>query len=243
MASSRSPKLDGQDERAGPPGPRPPEVRRCGSDLRRAKPQSRSSNPESTLHRVISVGKERYSVALFLQPNPDFIVECLESCCSEACPPRSLVAADLLFGKGCTVPSLFVQKESCVVNVDGWSDRMAQLLDERDLGVLTSSMSFLWHLYQVMVMHYWNCVSKCVKILERLARNIDIPQEIHILWNSISLASVIDQGSFDCSASSGVARNNVRCRSLPSGDIVVNYNHSDATHCSGKLVFCFIALA
>ncbi|KAK8956492.1 hypothetical protein KSP39_PZI000911 [Platanthera zijinensis] len=44
------------------------------------------------------------------------------------------------------------------------------------------------------------------------------------------ISAVIDQGSFDCSASSGVARNNVRCCSLPSGDIVVNYNHSDATH-------------
>ncbi|KAK8923753.1 hypothetical protein KSP39_PZI019273 [Platanthera zijinensis] len=44
------------------------------------------------------------------------------------------------------------------------------------------------------------------------------------------ISAVIDQGSFDCSASSGVARNNVRCFSLPSGDIVVNYNHSDATH-------------
>ncbi|KAK8968903.1 hypothetical protein KSP40_PGU003299 [Platanthera guangdongensis] len=35
------------------------------------------------------------------------------------------------------------------------------------------------------------------------------------------ISAVIDQGSFDCSASSGVARNNVRCCSLPSGDIVV----------------------
>ncbi|KAK8968800.1 hypothetical protein KSP40_PGU020212 [Platanthera guangdongensis] len=44
----------------------------------------------STLHRVISVGKERYSVAFFLQPNPDFMVECFESCCSDACPPSSV---------------------------------------------------------------------------------------------------------------------------------------------------------
>ncbi|KAK8924210.1 hypothetical protein KSP39_PZI019122 [Platanthera zijinensis] len=45
----------------------------------------------------------------------------------------------------------------------------------------------------------------------------DSKEECH---NFISV--VIDQGSFDCSASSGVARNNVRCFSLPSGDIVVN---------------------
>ncbi|KAL1194641.1 Jasmonate-induced oxygenase 1 [Cardamine amara subsp. amara] len=42
----------------------------------------------STLHRVMPVGKERYSVAFFLDPNPDCNVECLESCCSETCPPR-----------------------------------------------------------------------------------------------------------------------------------------------------------
>ncbi|KAF8080947.1 hypothetical protein N665_0913s0013 [Sinapis alba] len=42
----------------------------------------------STLHRVMPVGKERYSVAFFLDPNPDCNVECLESCCSESCPPR-----------------------------------------------------------------------------------------------------------------------------------------------------------
>ncbi|KAL6641336.1 hypothetical protein ACP70R_019517 [Stipagrostis hirtigluma subsp. patula] len=42
----------------------------------------------STLHRVVAVGKERYSVAFFLDPNPDFVVQCFESCCSEANPPR-----------------------------------------------------------------------------------------------------------------------------------------------------------
>ncbi|XP_006662527.1 2-oxoglutarate-Fe(II) type oxidoreductase hxnY [Oryza brachyantha] len=42
----------------------------------------------STVHRVVAVGKERYSVAFFLDPNPDLVVQCLESCCSEACPPR-----------------------------------------------------------------------------------------------------------------------------------------------------------
>jgi isopenicillin N synthase-like dioxygenase len=42
----------------------------------------------STLHRVMPVGKERYSVVFFLDPNPDCNVKCLESCCSETCPPR-----------------------------------------------------------------------------------------------------------------------------------------------------------
>ncbi|KAG2239039.1 hypothetical protein Bca52824_089899 [Brassica carinata] len=42
----------------------------------------------STMHRVLSVGKERYSVAVFLNPDPNCVVECLESCCSETSPPR-----------------------------------------------------------------------------------------------------------------------------------------------------------
>ncbi|KAK4400432.1 protein DOWNY MILDEW RESISTANCE 6 [Sesamum angolense] len=41
----------------------------------------------STLHRVIPTDQERYSVAFFLDPNPDCVVECLESCC-ESAPPR-----------------------------------------------------------------------------------------------------------------------------------------------------------
>ncbi|KAH0457278.1 hypothetical protein IEQ34_015185 [Dendrobium chrysotoxum] len=82
----------------------------------------------STLHRVVAIGKERYSVnfqclmpqqflctakldillevasilalmplkasaatvAFFLDPNSDCLVECLESCCSETFPPRCL---------------------------------------------------------------------------------------------------------------------------------------------------------
>lgn len=54
---------------------------------------------------------------------------------------------------------------------------MAQLLDERDLGVLTSSMSLLVALVSNHHDAYWSCLPKCVKILERLARNQDIPQE------------------------------------------------------------------
>ncbi|CAL5436919.1 unnamed protein product [Camellia sinensis] len=41
----------------------------------------------STLHRVMSTGRERYSMAFFLNPSADCVVECLESCCSELTPP------------------------------------------------------------------------------------------------------------------------------------------------------------
>lgn len=57
------------------------------------------------------------------------------------------------------------------------SDRMAQLLDERDMGVLTSVMSLFVALVSNNAEAYWNCLPKCVRILERLARNQDIPPE------------------------------------------------------------------
>ncbi|KAK6935145.1 Isopenicillin N synthase-like, Fe(2+) 2OG dioxygenase domain [Dillenia turbinata] len=42
----------------------------------------------STLHRVMPTGQERHSAAFFMDPNPDCVVECLKSCCSESSPPR-----------------------------------------------------------------------------------------------------------------------------------------------------------
>ncbi|XP_028956826.1 kihadalactone A synthase LFS-like isoform X2 [Malus domestica] len=42
----------------------------------------------STLHRVMPAGQERYSVAFFMDPNEDCVVECLKSCCSEESPAR-----------------------------------------------------------------------------------------------------------------------------------------------------------
>jgi AP-2 complex subunit alpha len=54
---------------------------------------------------------------------------------------------------------------------------MVQLLDERDLGVLTAVMSLLVALVANNSEAYWNCVPKCVRTLERLTRGHDIPQE------------------------------------------------------------------
>jgi len=44
----------------------------------------------STLHRVLLSGQERYSVAYFLEPGPDCLVECLPTCQSESNPPKYL---------------------------------------------------------------------------------------------------------------------------------------------------------
>lgn len=74
----------------------------------------------------------------------------------------------------CGIPDPFVLTISCALFR---SDRMAQLLDERDLGVLTSVMSLFIALVSNNTEAYWNCLPKCVKILERLARSQDVPQE------------------------------------------------------------------
>ncbi|PIN20594.1 Iron/ascorbate family oxidoreductase [Handroanthus impetiginosus] len=42
----------------------------------------------STLHRVLGNGQERYSIAYFLEPNHDCVVECLPTCQSEKSPPK-----------------------------------------------------------------------------------------------------------------------------------------------------------
>ena len=43
----------------------------------------------STPHRVVNpVGRERYSIAFFLDPNPDAVIECLPTCVSAERPAR-----------------------------------------------------------------------------------------------------------------------------------------------------------
>ncbi|KAI5058281.1 hypothetical protein GOP47_0026451 [Adiantum capillus-veneris] len=43
---------------------------------------------QSTLHRVMTSGKERYSIAFFVDPNYECMVECLETCTSKDNPPK-----------------------------------------------------------------------------------------------------------------------------------------------------------
>lgn len=55
----------------------------------------------STMHRVIITGEERYSVAFFLNPSKECLVECLKNCCSESSPPKfpPIKAFDYLDGR------------------------------------------------------------------------------------------------------------------------------------------------
>lgn len=43
---------------------------------------------KSTLHRVLGNGQERYSIAYFVEPSFDCLVECLPTCKSEKNPPK-----------------------------------------------------------------------------------------------------------------------------------------------------------
>ncbi|TQE02383.1 hypothetical protein C1H46_012022 [Malus baccata] len=42
----------------------------------------------STLHRVVGNGQDRYSIAFFIEPSHDCLVECLPTCKSEKNPPK-----------------------------------------------------------------------------------------------------------------------------------------------------------
>jgi AP-2 complex subunit alpha len=70
-----------------------------------------------------------------------------------------------------------VQHDSDSAVLDNRSQQMVQLLDERDLGVLTAVMSLLVALVASNPDGYWSCLPKCVHILERLTRSQDILQE------------------------------------------------------------------
>ncbi|KAF3442978.1 hypothetical protein FNV43_RR16896 [Rhamnella rubrinervis] len=43
---------------------------------------------KSTLHRVLGNGQERYSIAYFVEPSHDCLIECLPTCKSEKDPPK-----------------------------------------------------------------------------------------------------------------------------------------------------------
>ncbi|XP_075512991.1 AP-2 complex subunit alpha-1-like isoform X1 [Primulina tabacum] len=127
------------------------------------------------------------------------------------------------------------RKNPDVVNVDGWADRMTQLLDERDLGVLTSSMSLLVALVANNHEAYWSCVPKCVRILERLIRNQDVPQEytyygIPSPWIQVRTMRALQY--FPTIEDPNTRRSlfEVLQRILMGTDVVKNVNKNNASH-------------
>ncbi|KAJ9554732.1 hypothetical protein OSB04_009346 [Centaurea solstitialis] len=127
------------------------------------------------------------------------------------------------------------RKNSDVVNVDGWSDRMAQLLDERDIGVLTSSMSLFVALVSNNHEAYWSCLPKCVKVLERLARNQDVPQEytyygIPSPWLQVKTMRALQYFPTVEDPTTRRALFEVLQRILMGTDVVKNVNKNNASH-------------
>ncbi|CAA6658620.1 unnamed protein product [Spirodela intermedia] len=127
------------------------------------------------------------------------------------------------------------RKNPDVVNIEGWSDRMTQLLDERDFGVLTSVMSLFVALVSNNTDAYWNCLPKCVKILERLTRNQDIPQEytyygIPSPWLQVKTMRALQY--FPAIEDPNIRRSlfEVLQRILMGTDVVKNVNKNNASH-------------
>ncbi|KAK9153797.1 hypothetical protein Sjap_001277 [Stephania japonica] len=127
------------------------------------------------------------------------------------------------------------RKNPDVVNIDGWSDRMAQLLDERDMGVLTAVMSLLVALVSNSHDQYWSCLPKCVRILERLARNHDVPQEytyygIPSPWLQVKTMRALQY--FPTVEDPNTRRSlfEVLQRILMGTDVVKNVNKNNASH-------------
>ncbi|XP_070030548.1 uncharacterized protein [Nicotiana sylvestris] len=64
----------------------------------------------STLHRVLGNGQERYSIAYFVEPSHDCLVECLATCQSKDNPPRNMSNENQtngnVAGTGATVTSV-----------------------------------------------------------------------------------------------------------------------------------------
>uniref|UniRef100_A0A2C9VYG3 AP-2 complex subunit alpha n=1 Tax=Manihot esculenta TaxID=3983 RepID=A0A2C9VYG3_MANES len=127
------------------------------------------------------------------------------------------------------------RKNPDVVNIDGWADRMAQLLDERDLGVLTASTSLLVALVSNNHEAYWSCLPKCVRLLERLARNQDIPQEytyygIPSPWLQVKTMRALQY--FPSIEDPNTRRSlfEVLQRILMGTDVVKNVNKNNAAH-------------
>ncbi|KAG9151261.1 hypothetical protein Leryth_002811 [Lithospermum erythrorhizon] len=126
------------------------------------------------------------------------------------------------------------RKNPDVVNVDGWSDRMAQLLDERDLGVLTSSMSLFVSLVSNNHEAYWSCIPKCVRVLERLVRNQDILVAISPCipspWLQVKTMRALQYFPTIEDPSTRRSLFEVLQRILMGTDVVKNVNKNNASH-------------
>ncbi|CAI7731273.1 unnamed protein product [Closterium sp. NIES-54] len=101
-----------------------------------------------------------------------------------ACPPSahthwqlSSSARPLVKKKAALCLLRLFRKNPDIISTDTWPQRMASLLEERSLSVLLAAMSLLVALVAANPEAYLCCVPKCVKVLERLAKCVDISQD------------------------------------------------------------------
>lgn len=112
---------------------------------------------------------------------------------------------------------------------------MAQLLDERDMGVLTAVMSLLLALVAAAPEVYLNCVPKCVRLLERLTRSVDVAQEytyygIPSPWLQVKTMRVLQYFPALEDPAQRRALLEVLQRVLMGTDVVKNVNKNNAAH-------------
>lgn len=114
-------------------------------------------------------------------------------------------------------------------------DVLGPLLDERDIGVLTAVMSLLLALVAATPEAYLPCVPKCVRLLERLTRSVDVPQEytyygIPSPWLQVKTMRVLQYFPALEDPAQRRALLEVLQRVLMGTDVVKNVNKNNAAH-------------
>ena len=127
------------------------------------------------------------------------------------------------------------RKSTDALDTDGWSAKMCILLEERELGVLTAVMSLLVSLVSTSPLGYTDCIPHCVRILERLTRSQDIPQEytyygIPSPWLQVKTMRALQYFSSIPDPSTRQALLDVLQRVLVGTDVVKNVNKNNAAH-------------
>ncbi|CAI5458286.1 unnamed protein product [Closterium sp. Yama58-4] len=118
------------------------------------------------------------------------------------------------------------RKNPDIISTDTWPQRMASLLEERSLSILLATMSLLVALVAANPEAYLCCVPKCVKVLERLAKCVDIPQDYTYYAIPLALAAGTPSPHPGCSMHLRVLKSTVGIPSpcLPAGAVVKGHS-------------------
>ncbi|CAI7839395.1 unnamed protein product [Closterium sp. NIES-53] len=169
-----------------------------------------------------------------------------------ACPPSahthwqlSSSARPLVKKKAALCLLRLFRKNPDIISTDTWPQRMASLLEERSLSVLLAAMSLLVALVAANPEAYLCCVPKCVKVLERLAKCVDISQDytyyaIPSPWLQVKTMRVLQYFPSIEDPSIRKSLLEVLARILQGTEVVKNVNKNNAAH---AILFEALALA